>query len=1123
MIPPEHPLDELARLEALRATGLLDSPPEERFDRLTRLARQFLGVPIALVSLVDEARQWFKSRQGLDDCETGRDISFCGHAILDGAIFEVPDASLDPRFADNPLVTGPLGLRFYAGAPLVADGHRVGTLCVIDRRPRQLDADQAVALRELADCVQEEIGRIAAQQLQAELALSSERSTSILHGLSDLALVVDREGRCIDCNEHPDLYLPRAAVLGQRLADIMPPALLGRVLDALAHASATREQVLVTYHLDVPGGAADFEARFQRLDDEQTLIIIRNISREKATQAELQRQHRLSDMIARAQLRFIREEDRRRAFGDLLDDVLALTTSEYGFIGEVLHGADGAPYLKTYAITDIAWDETSRAFYAAEAPQGMEFYALRTLFGAAMVTAEPVIANDPKHDPRRGGLPSGHPPLNAFLGLPIVHAGETVAMIGLANRPGGYDAPLVEFLQPLLITLGQLVVTARIQEQHRQDQLALERFKGTVDRALDCVFMFDTDELRCFYGNEGALRQIGYSRDELLCMHPWDIAPGLTPQRCRERLSPLGRGQSEAMTFESALRHRNGALLPVEVLLQYIAPENEPPRIVAIVRDISQRKLAESERARVTTLLTNVLAAASEMSIIATDPEGIVTLFNGGAERMLGYSATEMIGHKSPSIFHLPAEMQARGAELTAKLGRPVSGFRILVEALEHVGSDAREWTYVHRDGRQFPVSLVVTAIRSSEGALVGYLGIGQDITERKQTETMLREQAEHTRAIVDNMVDGVVAIDELGTVVSFNFAAERIFGVRADDVVGKNVNMLMPSPHREAHDGYLHRFVERGEAHVIGLRRELEGQRADGSLFPMELAVSQVTRMGQPMYVGMIRDITDRRRDERMKREFVSTVSHELRTPLTCIAGALGLITGGALGELPSAANEMLDVAYENSKRLTDLINDLLDMEKITAGKMNFDFRVQPLRPIVEHALEVNRAYGTGRGVTLALVEQEPDIHVRVDSLRLNQVLSNLLSNAIKFSNEGGEVEVAILCDAARVSISVRDHGKGIPAAFRDRVFQKFAQADASDTRALGGTGLGLAITRELLERMDGRVGFDSIEGAGATFTFDLPIWEAPAVVEELVEEHISAPEGALARRATRSTRRAS
>lgn len=163
--PPALPENEAQRLQALRRRSILDTPAEERFDRLTRLAKQMFGTPIALVSLVDADRQWFKSPQGLDACETGRDISFCGHAILDKDIFEVIDARLDPRFADNPLVVGPPNIRFYAGAPLsTPEGYRIGTLCVIADRPRQLTAEERQALRDLADCVEEEINQITLAQ-----------------------------------------------------------------------------------------------------------------------------------------------------------------------------------------------------------------------------------------------------------------------------------------------------------------------------------------------------------------------------------------------------------------------------------------------------------------------------------------------------------------------------------------------------------------------------------------------------------------------------------------------------------------------------------------------------------------------------------------------------------------------------------------------------------------------------------------------------------------------------------------------------------------------------------------------------------------------------------------------
>lgn len=274
----------------------------------------------------------------------------------------------------------------------------------------------------------------------------------------------------------------------------------------------------------------------------------------------------------------------------------------------------------------------------------------------------------------------------------------------------------------------------------------------------------------------------------------------------------------------------------------------------------------------------------------------------------------------------------------------------------------------------------------------------------------------------------------------------------------------------------------------------ELRFQHKQGHIVPtLVRGFIQRDHDGKPLRIsGTIMDMTERKRIEQSRDEFVSTVSHELRTPLTSISGALGLINGGALGEVPAAMRQMLEIAHRNSLRLGYLINDLLDMEKIALGKMNFELREHSLPRLLEEALASNQAFAEHLGVRCELGET-PAVNVWVDGLRLHQALNNLLSNAIKYTPEGGLVEVhCSMPDDSHVRISVTDQGPGIPEGFKSRVFERFAQAEAGDTRPKEGTGLGLAITKEFIERMGGTIGFESHPGGGTTFWCELPVLES-------------------------------
>lgn len=366
-------------------------------------------------------------------------------------------------------------------------------------------------------------------------------------------------------------------------------------------------------------------------------------------------------------------------------------------------------------------------------------------------------------------------------------------------------------------------------------------------------------------------------------------------------------------------------------------------------------------------------------------------------------------------------------------------------------------------------------------------LGTVQDISERVAAEQRLRASEHLLGSVVDHIPTMVFMkrADDLRFVL-FNRAGEQLLGIPREEMLGRNDYDFFPREQAEFFTGKDREVLAAGFADVP---EESIDTRHQGRRVLHTRKVALRDDHGRPQYLlGVSLDITERKRVEDLKSEFVSTVSHELRTPLTSIAGALGLIGSGRLGALPDAVTQLIEVAVNNCGRLRRLIDDLLDFEKLASGEFAIQTQRQPLAALIEQSIDANRAYATQYGVTLRLIGSPPTVDVDVDGNRLLQVLANLISNAAKFSPAGASVELSVDVRVSGVRVEVRDHGRGIPESFRDRVFQKFSQADGSDRRERGGTGLGLAISKALIERMHGRIGFDSEPGSGSTFWFELP-----------------------------------
>ncbi|WCL48524.1 ATP-binding protein [Leptospira sp. GIMC2001] len=361
--------------------------------------------------------------------------------------------------------------------------------------------------------------------------------------------------------------------------------------------------------------------------------------------------------------------------------------------------------------------------------------------------------------------------------------------------------------------------------------------------------------------------------------------------------------------------------------------------------------------------LKSAIFDSTEYSLITIGLDGIILDFNRGAEKMLGYKRSEMVGLQTPMLFHDINEVTQVTDQLNKEFGTDIEpGLRTFTLRAEMGFAEERNWSYICKNGNRIPVNLSISCLRDSEGTSTGYLGIAKDITEQRKIEIM--------------------------------------------------------------------------------------------------------------------------------KAEFISTVSHELRTPLTSINGALGLLIGGVAGELPSKVQNLINVAKKNSDRLLSLINDILDFEKLESGRMDFHCEPKSISEILSINIESINPYANRFDVKIQYENLlTEDIHIFIDEKRINQVITNLLSNACKFSPAGSTVTLRLEKRVSRLLISVIDEGSGIPENFRNKLFQRFSQIDASNTRKTDGTGLGLSISKTMIDAMGGNLSYIPREECGSIFRIELPI----------------------------------
>ncbi len=484
------------------------------------------------------------------------------------------------------------------------------------------------------------------------------------------------------------------------------------------------------------------------------------------------------------------------------------------------------------------------------------------------------------------------------------------------------------------------------------------------------------------------------------------------------------------------------------------------------------------------TLRLAAIAASSDDAIIGTTLEGIITDWNRGAETIFGYAAGEIVGESIEAL-----QPAAQAGEGVSTLGLLKAGERI-----DHFETRRRR-----KDGEIIDISLTVSPLHDAQGNLIGASKVARDITAIKYSQTVLAEREAHLQSVLDTVPDAMIVIDPKGTIQSFSVAAERLFGYAAKEAVGRNVDVLMPAPYHQQHDGYLERYMRTGERHIIGIRRIVVGRRKDGSTFPIELSVGEVRSGERRFFTGFVRDLTERQQTEHrlqelqselihMSRftalgEMASTLAHELNQPLTAIAnylkGGRRLLDAGVAEAIPKA-REALERAAEQALRAGQIIRHL--REFVARGES--ERQVENLPRLIEEASALALVGVKEMGVHVAFHFDPQATLVLASKIQVQQVLLNLMRNAVEAMQESDRRELTVSThrlDNDTVGIDVTYTGPGIAPEIAAQLFQPFI------TTKRHGMGVGLSISRTIIESHGGKLWVESNPDGGAIFHLTL------------------------------------